>query len=94
MTKEERLKRIIARGEFSDHCHVICGNVGFDSEGNILVGENSDAVMRHLLESEWLKGNEVWTGEHHDIKLKPGKYQYVQQQVYDPLQKRIEAAKD
>lgn len=94
MNHEERMKRIIARGEFSDHCHVITGEVEFDAMGNILVGEDSNAVLKHLMESEWIKGNEVWTGEHHDIKLEPGKYKYVQQQVFDPLTKRIESARD
>lgn len=94
MKKEERLKRIIARGEFSDHCHVITGDVEFDAQGRVVVGENSEAVLKHLIESEWMKGNEVWTEEHQDIKLSPGKYEYVPQLVFDPLTKRIENAKD
>lgn len=94
MTKKDRQSRIIARGEFSDHCHVITGNVTFDPQGRIIVGEDSNAVLKHLLESEWLNGKEVWTGEHTDIKLEPGIYQHVQQQVFDPLTKRIENAKD
>ena len=94
MTKEQRRQRILARGEFSDHCHVITGNVEFDEHGRIVVGENSEAVLKHLIESEWMKGNEVWTEEHHDIKLQPGKYEHVQQLVFDPLTKRIQNAKD
>lgn len=94
MTTQERTKRIIARGEFSNHCHVITGDVEFDSQGRIIVGENSNAVMKHLLETDWLEGKETWTGEHTDIKLKPGIYEYVPQQVFDPLTKRIEAARD
>jgi hypothetical protein len=94
MTTEERKKRIIARGEFSNHCHVIVGDVKFDDKGRILVSEDSNAVLKHLLETEWIIGKEVWTGEHHDIKLIPGTYEYVQQQVFDPLSKRIESARD
>lgn len=94
MTTEERKKRIIARGEFSNHCHVVTGDVEFDSQGRILVGENSNAVLKHILEKEWMEGKEVWTKEHTDIKLEPGVYEYVPQQVFDPLTKRIEAAKD
>lgn len=94
MEKSERLKRIIARGESGNHCHVVTGDVEFDAQGRILVGEDSNAVLRHLLESEWMVGNEVWTGEHHDIKLTPGTYEYVPQKVFDPLTKRIEAARD
>lgn len=94
MKNEERVKRIIARGEHSNHCHVITGDVEFDAQGRIIVGENSNAILRHLLETEWMKGNEVWTQEHNDIKLSPGKYEYVPQMVFDPLTKRIESARD
>lgn len=94
MNKQELTQRIIARGEFSDHCHVITGDVKFDALGRIVVGEDSNAVLKHVIESRWMKGEEVWTGEHHDIKLIPGTYEYVPQQVFDPLTKRIEAARD
>ncbi len=94
MTINERKKRIIAKGEHSNHCHVITGDVEFDAHGRIIVGEDSNAVLKHLLETDWMQGKEVWTGEHTDIKLKPGVYEYVPQQVFDPLTKRIEAAKD
>lgn len=94
MTTQERKSRIIARGEFSNHCHVITGDVAFDKCGNIIVGEDSNAVLKHLLETDWLEGKEVWSGEHTDIKLSPGVYEIVPQQVFDPLTKRIEAATD
>ncbi len=94
MTTQERKKRIIARGEHSNHCHVITGDVTFNDHGQIIVGEDSNAVMKHLLETEWIKGNEVWTGEHTDIKLTPGTYECVQQKVFDPLTQRIEDARD
>jgi hypothetical protein len=94
MSSNERKKRIIARGEHSNHCHVIVGNVEFDTQGRIVVGDDSNAVLRHLLEKEWLDGKEVWTGEHKDIKLAKGTYEYVPQMVFDPLSKRIESAKD
>jgi hypothetical protein len=91
---QERKKRIIARGEFSDHCHVITGEVEFDIHGRIIVNEDSNAVLKHLLETDWLDGKETWTGEHTDIKLTPGTYEYVHQIVFDPLTKRIEQARD
>ena len=94
MNIQERKNRIIARGEFSDHCHVITGNVTFDTKGRIVVNEDSNAVLKHLLESKWLLGEEQWTGEHTDIVLTPGVYEYVPQQVFDPLTKRIESARD
>jgi hypothetical protein len=94
MNLQERKQRIIARGEFSNHCHVITGDVEFNSNGRIIVSEDSNAVLKHLLETDWMEGKETWTGEHTDIKLTPGVYEYVPQMVYDPLQKRIEAARD
>lgn len=94
MTQKERKQRIVARGEHSNHCHVITGNVEFKKKRRIVVGEDSNAVLKHLLETEWLQGKEVWTGEHKDIKIAPGIYEYVPQKVFDPLSKRIEYARD
>lgn len=94
MTTQERKKRIIARGEFSNHCHVIVGDIKFDNDNRIIVSEDSNAVLRHLLETDWLEGKEVWTGEHTDIQLTPGIYEYIPQMVYDPLQERVKAATD
>lgn len=94
MNSTERKNRIIARGEHSNHSHIITGDVEFDPKGRIVVSENSNAVLKHLLETEWMEGKEVWTGEHTDIKLTPGVYEYVPQMVFDPLSKRIAAAKD
>jgi hypothetical protein len=94
MNKAEREKRILARGEFSDHCHVVTGDVKFDSQGRIIVGDDSNAVLKHLIESDWMDGKETWTQEHKDIPLKSGVYGYVQQVVYDPLTERIQQARD
>lgn len=94
MTNKEKEQRIIARGEFSNHCHVITGDIEFDEQNRIIVSEDSNAVLKHILEKEWMDGNEIWTGEHTDIKLSPGIYEYVPQMVFDPLTKRIENAKD
>jgi len=94
MTIDERNKRILATGTSSEHCHVVTGNVTIDSRGGIIVTEESKAVLRHLIKSDWLQGKETWTKEHEDIPLAPGRYEYQQQMVYDPLTKRIEAAKD
>lgn len=94
MTNEQRKQRVVARGEHSNHCHVVTGDVEFDVQGRVIVGEDSNSVLRHLLETEWMQGEEVWTGEHKDIQLLPGVYEYVPQMVYDPLDKRIEAARD
>lgn len=95
MNSTDRKKRILAYGEHSGHCHVLTGDVTFDEKGHILVGEDSNAVLKHIMEKDWMESEkEVWTGEHHDIPLAPGLYAYVPQQVFDPLTKRIEAARD
>lgn len=94
MTTEQRKQRIVARGEHSNHSHIMTGDVEFTTDGKIIVGEDSNAVLKHLLEKEWMDGKEVWTGEHKDITLSPGTYEYVPQMVFDPLSERIEAARD
>lgn len=97
MKKEERMKRIIARGEFSNHCHVVVGDVVITTKGNetfIEVGENSNAVLKHLLEKDWINGNEVWTQEHKDITLEKGTYKFIQQQEFDPYTSLIQSVKD
>lgn len=73
MNKTERKNRIIARGEFSDHCHCITGDATIkrNGEGEILIelGEE-ECVLKHILESAWMdEGKEVWTTEHKDINL-------------------------
>jgi hypothetical protein len=73
MKKDELKKRVIARGEFSNHSHVITGeNVEVVQRGSqtiIVVGEDSNAALKHLLETDWLAGKEVWTKEHQDISF-------------------------
>lgn len=95
MNITERKKRILALGESHNHAHVITGDIEFNSKGQIIVGENSNAVLKHLLEKAWTeKGEEIWTGEHKDIILTPGIYQPVLQEVFDPLSKRIERVRE
>jgi hypothetical protein len=71
MNKKERQSRIIARGEASNHSHIITGDaVVRNVNGEILIEiGNEGAVLKHLLESEWLNGREQWTTEHSDIDL-------------------------
>ena len=95
MNKQDRQKRILAVGESHNHCHVITGNVEFDNMGRIIVSEDSNAILKHLLEKDWLEnGVETWTGEHKDIVLTPGVYEPVLQEVFDPLSKRIERVRE
>ena len=91
METKERLNRIIARGEHSNHCHVVVGNATIEREDDktIVNVEDGGAVMRHLLESDWMSGKEVWTEEHHDIELEKGTYEFIQQTEYDPFEKII-----
>lgn len=73
LTKEQRLARIIARGEQSGHTHVITGDVEIierDGKKFIVVGDDSNAVLKHIMETEWMNGEEKWSGEHTDISLK------------------------
>lgn len=72
MTKQERKSRVIARGEFSNHSHVMVGDCEVeikDGKTLIHVNDDSNVCLKHLLESDWLKGNEVWSNEHTDISL-------------------------
>ena len=96
-TKEERIARVIARGEFTDHCHVVTGDAAIKREGEttiIKVGKKG-ATMRHLIESVFVEtGQEVWTKEHKDIPMKEGDYKYVQQINYDPYKKAVEKVRD
>ena len=98
MTKQERQNRIIARGEVSGHSHIITGDVIITREDGktiIEVGENSNACLKHLLEEPYIKdGSEVWTKEHKDIALAPGKYEYIQQVEFDPYADLIRKVQD
>lgn len=98
MKKEEREERVIARGEFSNHAHIVTGkNVRVYKKGVetfIEVGEDSNAALKHLLEKEWMAGEEKWTGEHKDIPLEKGTYKYVQQQEFDPYSSLIRDVRD
>ena len=95
MTITERKKRILALGESHNHAHVIVGDIQFDSLGRIVVSEDSNAVLKHILEKPWVKeGKEIWSGEHKDIVLTPGVYEPVLQEVFDPLAKRIERVRE
>lgn len=98
MTRKERILRIVARGEISNHSHVVIGNdVTIEKKEEtvvINVGETG-AVLRHILESNWVeKEEEIWTEEHEDIVLERGKYEYVQQKEYNPYEDKLLEVKD
>lgn len=95
MNIAERKRRILALGESHNHAHVITGNIEFAANGRIIVSEDSNATLKHILEKPWVEeGKEVWSGEHKDIALSPGIYEPVLQEVFDPLSKRIERVRE
>lgn len=63
MKKRERKNRIIARGEHSDHCHVILGDVTID--GKIVVNNSPDydEYVVHL--NEFLKCHKISSPSFH-----------------------------
>ena len=98
MNKQERKLRVIARGEHSNHSHVVCGDSVMvrEEKGEVFITVgNEGAVLRHLLESEWVEtGREVWTQEHADIQLPAGEYKYVAQIEFNPLDETVRRTKD
>jgi len=96
MKKQDRENRIIARGEISDHAHVVVGEAVVTQSGDeITVEVLGKASIKHILESNWVnEGVETWTKEHTDIELSPGKYEYVPQIEYDPYEDEIRKVVD
>jgi hypothetical protein len=96
MNEQERKNRVIARGEHSNHAHIIVGNATIERIDNetIIAALDNTAKIRHLLETNWLAGQEVWTEEHHDIDLEIGTYKYIQQVEYNPLNEVIQNVAD
>lgn len=95
MNKQERQKRILAEGETMNHIHCVTGDIKFNASGHIIVSEDSNAVLRHILKMPWIESGEtIWTGEHKDIQLTPGIYESVLQKAFDPLTGRIERLKE
>lgn len=88
MEPQERKNRIIARGEISDHAHVVVGDAYIKHNGDeVLIEVHGKASIKHILESNWVnEGVETWTKEHQDIPLEVGTYKYVPQIEYDPYE--------
>lgn len=98
MNLQERKNRIIARGEHSNHSHVVIGQkvtIEKTEDKTFINVEDTEAYIKHILESSWInEEKEVWTGEHKDIKLQPGRYEYIQQLEYDPFENIIRQVRD
>jgi hypothetical protein len=98
MNTQDRKNRVIAKGEHSNHSHVIVGDalvVNNNGELTLTVGSEG-ATLRHILESDWVQtGTQTWTKEHGDIELAPGAtYKYVAQFEYDPYEDVIKSVQD
>ena len=97
MKKEEKKSRILARGEHSNHSHIITGDATVTRNNNgevIITVGNEGAFLKHLLETDWMEGKETWTKEHKDIPIEKGTYKYIQQIEVDPYSEKIQQVKD
>lgn len=103
MTKEDAMNRVVARGEHSNHSHVIVGNAKITRNGDVVTLEPQDdkVFCKHLMETEWLNGNEVWTQEHYDAHLpqfnpdgSQARYQYIAATEFSPFDATIQRTKD
>jgi hypothetical protein len=93
----KRESRIIARGEQSNHSHIITGECEiWEDDNEIFIKAGKNCAIKHLLESIFVEqGVERWTGEHTDIALTEGEtYMYVQQVEYNPYEKAIRNVRD
>ena len=87
--------RIVARGEITNHAHIITGDADvYELNSELYIKVHTEAVIKHLLETEFLEGREVWTKEHPDIPVKKGTYKYVPQVEYNPYEDLIRKVKD
>jgi hypothetical protein len=94
---KNRENRIIARGEFSGHSHVIIGECTIeDCENEVIIIAGKNCAIKHLLEKPFVEeGVEQWTKEHKDIPLKEGSsYKVIQQVEYNPFEKAIKQVRD
>jgi len=92
----KKVSNIIARGETSNHAHILTGDVDVLEMPNkdVFINVKSKASIKHLLETDYIVGREVWTKEHTDIELDKGLYKYIQQVDYDPYADAINSVKD
>jgi hypothetical protein len=94
---KERMSSIIARGENSNHSHVAVGKeveVYEDTDGTLYVNAKGEFELKHILESNWLAGQEVWTQEHTPHTFPAGTYKFLPQYEYHPYTDEIQRVKD
>lgn len=93
---------IIARGEHSNHSHIVCPTVegtpvSFfkDSKGELYFTVDGDFTLEHLLETHYKQSKaKVWTEEHVPVAFPAGTYKYIQQTEFHPYEDAIRAARD
>lgn len=91
---------IIARGEHSNHSHILTAESPdmievFEGEGGTLyVNAKGELCLEHLLESNYLQGQKVWTGEHTAHTFPPGTYMFLPQYEYHPYDDEIRRVQD
>jgi hypothetical protein len=92
------MAKIIARGEHSDHSHIVTSQseveVFEDKDGTLYVNAKGELSLKHLMESSYMTGNEVWTGEHTEIKFPAGTYKFMPQYEYHPYDDEIRRVMD
>lgn len=106
-SREERLKRVVARGEVSGHSHIVIGDVTFTEKDGVLyckvASTENGARLAHIMEKPFIEAGEiVWTEEHTDIKdfskgkiLKPNRtYEFVPQIEKHPYEDAIRRVAD
>lgn len=100
--KNSKDSRIIARGEWSDHSHVVTGDAKiFESEGKLYigVGENG-AKLQHTFESKLdfmtlSEERDMEVADHEIIELPPNScFEVNIQNEYNPYSKLFEQVKD
>ena len=88
--------RILMRGETSDHSHIVTGECEIlDQKEKVIIVAGKNCAIKHLIESAFLEGKEVWTGEHLDIPLPEGEtFEMVPQVEFNPFEQAIRQVRD
>ena len=94
---DNRIERIIVRGEISNHSHIITGECEiWEENSEVFIKAGKNCAVKHLIESVFVEqGVEKWTEEHTDIALQEGEtYKYVQQQEFNPYEESMRNVAD
>lgn len=95
-----KMANIIARGEHSDHSHILTAEnvadieVFEDTDGTLYVNAKGELCLEHLMESSYLQGTKTWTGEHTAHTFPAGTYKFLPQYEYHPYDDEIRRVQD